>query len=155
MLLRIGAQGVNTSNIAAWKIYEPGEIKEYHWQDDNGRPIAGVPNARRVARIETTATSEGMYHGSTGYQIELYGNDAEAFLRWLDANATNLTPKTEMDEEWEAYKAKGGDRDRSAFENGVHSLRDLYKRMDEVGDDDPRWKDFMDSAARLEKRLLY
>ncbi len=158
-LLRIGNTVVNPDNIAAVHIYEPGEISSYRYEatEDEFEITSGyVSNPERVVRLETTALTSGDY-GSQAYQIEFAGDDAEAFVRWLDANATNLTSKTEMDEEWEAYKQKGGEMSRSVFEASVERLRDLIAQLD-VTDADlqpARWKNLMDRAARFEKELLY
>lgn len=88
--------------------------------------------------------------------MPLVGNDANSLRSWLDANATNLTPKTEMDEEWEAYKSKGGDMSRGAFESCILELRELNRQMDEIGmDKSHKWGGRLDRAGRLEERLLY
>lgn len=86
--------------------------------------------------------------------VALAGDEARALAGWLDANATNLTPKTEMDEEWEAYKAKGGTMDRARFEADVQELRRLNREMDEEPDLN-KWDSRLKQTARLEERLMY
>lgn len=128
-LLRIGRDTVNMDQVLS--IYETGE--KYILRFGHGE------------------------HGNEHHQVQVLGEDREAFARWLDANATNLTPNTEMDQEWEAYKAKGGDMSRSMFEANVECLRSVNKELDNTNIDlEPaRWKRLADSAATYEKRLLY
>ena len=155
-LLRIGRHGLNTDNVAAWRVYELGEIENYHPTDAQGsRGYNPEANRRRVVRIETTAVVGGEIESSNAYQVELFGDDADAFLSWLDRHATDLRPATEMDEEWQAYKDKGGTLTRATFEAKVAALRDVNRELEALDISGPRWHDKMDRASRLEEELLY
>lgn len=117
-----------------------------------------VVNTDQVREIYVAPSGEAVVvRFGLDRQVSFQGDQAKALIRWLDAHATNLIPETEMDEEWEAYKAKGGDMSRSMFEANVASLRDLNLQLDHTDPDlEPaRWKNLMDSAARYEQRLLY
>lgn len=129
-LLGIGKDGLNTDNVAARRIYEPGEIENYHPTDEDGSPgYNPEANRRRVVRIETTALVGGEIESSSSYQIELFGDDADAFVHWLNANATNLTPVTEEDMAFEEYRANGGAMARASWER----VWSLHKQHVESG----------------------
>ncbi len=153
MLLRLGKTTVNMDNVVEARIYEPGE----HINGYTGRPL----NEGHRVVLYTTATAGTWVSEShvepSPFEVWLDGAEAQAFVRWLDANSTNLIPKTEMDEEWEAYKAEGGEMSRQSFEAQVRMLRDLNRKLDAIDMDlEPeRWNNVMDSVARIEERLLY
>lgn len=71
MLLRLGRDVVNMDRVLS--IYDTGE--KYILRFGHGE------------------------HGNEHHQVQFADDDYRVFSRWLDANATNLTPKTEMDEE--------------------------------------------------------
>ncbi len=82
--------------------------------------------------------------------MPLVGEEAAALRSWLNEHATNLTPQTPDDEEWEEYKAGGGDMTRSRWEATKRELRQLNRDMEHSYSEKR-----MNRASRLEEKLGY
>lgn len=140
MLLRIGDKLLNTDQIVEANTERIGERV-------------------RVA-IETTATSYDagaldQVWFPAPHQIVLWDEEARAFIQWLDANATNLTPQTPEDQEWEAYRANDGDMTRPEWERTRNQLQALSESLEHMSPDSPSWERQMERASELEVRLGY
>ena len=93
--------------------------------------------------------------GAEEHQVWFVGDDYQVFSRWLDSNATNLTPSTPDDQEWEQYKRNVGEMNREQWEAARREHRDVSAMLDSLDPTSDAWKRQMDRASRLEGRLGY
>lgn len=77
--------------------------------------------------------SGGVDVATTIGRIRLLGDGAEAIRGWLREHASNLTPKSDDEREWAAFKESGGDATRPTWEKWRRTLRQLIRDQDESG----------------------
>ena len=135
MFLRIGAVSVNMDQVL--------DIHEYRAEDHR-------PQREPEGHIFRLSFGHPD-NDSTEHMATLSGADAEAFSAWLDEQATNLTPATEDDQEWEEYKARVGEMDRARWEA---TKRELHQLNRDMNDAEPSARQ-MNRASELEVRLGY